>query len=145
MKEFKEMYGEAYVKAYLYAASVGCDLSFFPHKIPVPPTKVRSEFIDRFVALWPKQSVTGLEYPVSGNRPEVLARFNKLIKTWSDRTEKPFDEYAILQATEDYLKVQREKGWQFTKKNHKFVLDENGSELIAWLEKERSKPQDFYL
>ena len=145
LSKWKKEYGEAYVKTYLYALKVGCDVSFFPHQLQIERPKVTKELIEQFMALWPTQSKTGLPYSVSGNKPIVIQRFEKLLKQWDEYTDEDFSPERILLATKKYLVSQEEKGYLFTKKNHKFVLDESGSELINWYERSEVITTGFYL
>lgn len=98
--------------------------------------------IDEFVKkkwtlLFPTRKETNLPYDISGNTAACISRmtsflkgFNKLFDVNYTTTEK----YAIIyKATQNYMATARAKGYAYTKKNSKFISDENGSVLEDYI------------
>ena len=128
--------------AYLYAVANGFDTYYFPEEfcVSIPKTHITVETVDEdflkeWVAQWPSPSQIRkdgghLSYSISGNLPECRKRMARFLKQWDefvDSESNPYD--LIAAATEKYLERQRDNGWEFTKKNHKFILDNDGSVL----------------
>ncbi len=89
--------------------------------------------IDKYIPLFPLPSETGLSYSVTGNTDQCKVRMKKFIKEFNKLFNLKYTQAeifnVILIATQDYLNEKRALGWGFTKKNVKFIYDENGSEL----------------
>lgn len=80
-------------------------------------------FILEWLELWPKHLLPG-DYRVSGNTMAVHKRMNVFLKSF-----KHFDQDLIMEATKRYLDKKQKENWNFTKKNVKFIYDEEGSTL----------------
>jgi hypothetical protein len=83
------------------------------------------DWIDDWLALFPKGMNKKLGYDIHGNRAECINRMSKFRRDNFDRYNKD----TIIKATKLYLKEQERNKWAFTKKNVKFIYDENGSML----------------
>lgn len=146
--------GVAYT--YLWARANGHATYYFPdgyeilNEIPkssIFDEKLDPDWVKEWIKLWPKQSTTGLSYAVSGSFPEVRKRFTKFLKGWSERfydmgvDDIPLEDKLdkIQEATERYLAAKEYHNWEYTKKNYKFIIDSNGSELEQWIR--NTKPQ----
>lgn len=78
--------------------------------------------IDEWVNLWPTKVLPG-GYRVSGNTYDCDERMKKFIRKYGYSWE------IIMKATKNYLRRQESKGWSMTKKNNKFIYDQDGSVL----------------
>lgn len=83
------------------------------------------EWIDKWLALFPKGMNKKLGYDIHGNKSECLNRMSKFRRDNFDK----YNSETIILATKLYLKEQERNKWAFTKKNVKFIYDENGSML----------------
>lgn len=96
-------------------------------------TDIASFVVNKFIPLFPLPSVTGLTYSVTGNTDQCKVRMKKFIKDFNKLFNLKYSQAEIfniiLQATGDYLNERQALGWGFTKKNVKFIYDDNGSEL----------------
>jgi len=82
-------------------------------------------WIDEWLPLFPKGLNKVIGYDIHGNRSECIKRMSKFRK---DNYEE-FNKETIIKATKLYLKEREKERWQFSKKNCKFIYDENGSML----------------
>jgi hypothetical protein len=78
--------------------------------------------IQEWIKLWPTFLMPE-GYRVSGNTVDCVLRMQKFMKKYK------FSWDTIMQATKNYLDRQTLKNWRMTKKNVKFIYDENGSAL----------------
>lgn len=83
------------------------------------------EWIDDWLALFPKGMNKKLGYDIHGNKSECINRMSKFRRDNFDK----YNSETIILATKLYLKEQERNKWAFTKKNVKFIYDENGSML----------------
>ena len=88
-------------------------------------------WIDEWLILFPKGLNKIIGYDVHGNKTECTNRMSKFRR---DNFEK-FNKDTIIKATKLYLKERERERWQFTKKNVKFIYDENGSMLDNYCER----------
>lgn len=106
--------------------------------------KLDPAWVTDWIDMWPKPSDTGLTYSVSGNAPEVKKRFRMFFKEWSarDLPDVPWDKKLelVVEATEKYLQERELEDWAYTKKNHKFIKDNNGSALADQIEMLGAQP-----
>ena len=89
------------------------------------------DWIDDWLALFPKGMNKKLGYDIHGNRAECINRMSKFRRDNFDRYNKD----TIIKATKIYLREQEKNKWTFTKKNVKFIYDENGSMLENYCER----------
>lgn len=89
------------------------------------------EWIDKWLALFPKGMSKKLGYDIHGNKSECLNRMSKFRRDNFDK----YNSETIILATKLYLKEQERNKWAFTKKNVKFIYDENGSMLENYCER----------
>lgn len=93
------------------------------------------EFVKtKYIPLFPTRSETGLTYDISGNTAACIDRMTKFINDFPrifNRTDKSLvDIFSLIyQATQTYINVKRINNYAYTKKNVKFIYDEQGSEL----------------
>jgi hypothetical protein len=95
-------------------------------------------WIDKWLELWPTL-LTPQNYRISGNRTEVINRMNKFLK------EHDYSEEIIFEATKNYLTRKKNENYNFTKRNTKFIKDNDGSTLEQECEalvKGNVKPKD---
>lgn len=89
--------------------------------------------VNKYIPLFPTQSETNLPYPISGNTDQCKLRMKKFVKEFNNLFKLKYTQAEIfgiiLKATTDYLGEKKALGWGFTKKNVKFIYDDNGSEL----------------
>ncbi len=90
-----------------------------------------TEWIDKWLALFPKGMSKKLGYDIHGNKSECLNRMSKFRRDNFDK----YNSEIIILATKLYLKEQERNKWAFTKKNVKFIYDENGSMLENYCER----------
>lgn len=140
LKELSKQYDEGIVRTYFYALIEGYPTDYFPisgvERKDITKQDWDQVWFEAWLELWPKQSETGLSYAVSGNKPECKKRMITFLQDWHKRLDGEPDLDRITEATKNYIEAQRGKNWQFTKKNHKFIQDTNGSVLEEWLNKE---------
>lgn len=136
---------------YLFARVHGHPTHYFPPeydvleevpKADILNEKIDSEWVKEWIKLWPKPGVAGLDYPVSGNYPNVMKKFNKFFKEWDERLPEfkdllHEDKLELVEtATRMYLEQQKERNWEYTQKNHNFIIhDTKGSTLESWIRK----------
>lgn len=89
------------------------------------------EWIDDWLALFPKGMSKKLGYDIHGNKAECINRMSKFRRDNFDK----YNSETIILATKLYLKEQERNKWAFTKKNVKFIYDENGSMLENYCER----------
>lgn len=89
------------------------------------------EWIDDWLALFPKGMNKKLGYDIHGNKSECINRMSKFRRDNFDK----YNSETIILATKLYLKEQERNKWAFTKKNVKFIFDENGSMLENYCER----------
>jgi hypothetical protein len=89
------------------------------------------EWIDNWLALFPKGMSKKLGYDIHGNKAECINRMSKFRRDNFDK----YNSEIIILATKLYLKEQERNKWAFTKKNVKFIYDENGSMLENYCER----------
>lgn len=89
------------------------------------------EWIDKWLTLFPKGMSKKLGYDIHGNKSECLNRMSKFRRDNFDK----YNSEIIILATKLYLKEQERNKWAFTKKNVKFIYDENGSMLENYCER----------
>ena len=89
------------------------------------------EWIDTWLVLFPKGMSKKLGYDIHGNKSECLNRMSKFRRDNFDK----YNSETIILATKLYLKEQERNKWAFTKKNVKFIYDENGSMLENYCER----------
>ena len=89
------------------------------------------DWIDDWLALFPKGFSKILGYDIHGNKSECLNRMSKFRRDNFDK----YNSETIILATKLYLKEQERNKWAFTKKNVKFIYDENGSMLENYCER----------
>ena len=89
------------------------------------------DWIDDWLSLFPKGMNKKLGYDIHGNRAECINRMSKFRRDNFDRYNKD----TIIKATKIYLREQEKNKWTFTKKNVKFIYDENGSMLENYCER----------
>lgn len=89
------------------------------------------EWIDDWLALFPKGMNKKLGYDIHGNKSECINRMSKFRRDNFDK----YNSETIILATKLYLKEQERNKWAFTKKNVKFIYDENGSMLENYCDK----------
>ena len=89
------------------------------------------EWIDDWLALFPKGMNKKLGYDIHGNKSECINRMSKFRRDNFDK----YNSETIILATKLYLKEQERNKWAFTKKNVKFIYDENGSMLENYCER----------
>lgn len=87
-------------------------------------THNNEEWFEEWLKLFPTNLSKIIGYSVSGNSVECKKRMNKFM-----RIHKNFTPKIIIDATKMYLKEKRSNGWEFTKKNSKFIADKDGSVL----------------
>ena len=90
-----------------------------------------TEWIDKWLTLFPKGMSKKLGYDIHGNKSECLNRMSKFRRDNFDK----YNSEIIILATKLYLKEQERNKWAFTKKNVKFIYDENGSMLENYCER----------
>ena len=90
-----------------------------------------SEWIDDWLLLFPKGMNKIIGYDIHGNKTECLNRMSKFRKEHFEK----YNSEIIIKATKLYLKEQEKNKWAFTKKNVKFIYDENGSMLENYCER----------
>jgi len=147
-KKLAESHDLKYVNLYFYAVIEGCDTSFFPTQFDVKRKDLITEdisWVPDWLKLWPKRGKTGLNYDVSAQLPQCKLRMTKLLKELDEHGIEDITVEKIFEATSRYLKHQEEKEWLYTKKAHKFILDNDGSVLAEWLQKESPVKKQFYL
>jgi hypothetical protein len=83
------------------------------------------DWIDEWLTLFPKGMSKKLGYDIHGNKSECINRMSKFRRDNFDK----YNKETIIKATKLYLKEQERNKWTFTKKNVKFIYDENGSML----------------
>lgn len=87
------------------------------------------EWIEEWRMLFPRtKKETGLIYLVRGDAIECAKRMKDFVNNYG------YSKDTIFIATEFYLKEQKNKGWSFTKKSHKFIKDRDGSILSEYCE-----------
>lgn len=137
---------------YLYARSNNYPTHYFPinpddqEKLDEIPKnaifneKLEPDWVKEWIKLWPAPKDTGLDYSVSGAFPDCRKRFTQFLKQWNERVgdccdDPPLEDKLDLieSATKAYLKFKEDQGWAYTKKNFKFIIDSNGSELEQWI------------
>lgn len=96
--------------------------------INVAKKEIVEEWINDYRALFPLRNVTGLTYHVKGDLNECIKRMKKFIQDYK------YSKETILQATKNYIEEQKNKGWSYTKKAHKFIRDLDGSILSEYCE-----------
>ncbi len=79
--------------------------------------------IQEWMLLWPSFIIPGANYRVSGNYYDCKQRMNTFMKKYGYSWD------IIMQATKNYLERQKNNGWKMTKKNVKFIYDNDGSVL----------------
>lgn len=141
-----EDYDPGIAKTYLFALYHDYPTHYFPFQLDFPKTQIVKETLDKawvkqWVAKWPKQSETGLPYSISGNFQQCLKRFQTYFTQ-----DRPFmsDENRfelIDRATDAYIERLRNRGFEYAKKNLKFIYDEHGSTLEGEIEKLFSEPE----
>jgi hypothetical protein len=92
-------------------------------KVLTSTKKEINAFIAEWLELWPKHLLPG-NYRISGNTIQVHKRMNTFLKNF-----KHFDQEIIMEATKKYLSKKEKENWVYTKKNVKFIYDEEGSTL----------------
>lgn len=146
-KAAKDGYDPLILQTYFYAQTLKAEVDFFPdwvHEYQIKGSLtndvIPKEWIAQWVAKWPTpgqlaQRGIHLNYSVSGNRPECIKRMQSFFKQFDEYVyEADVEEKMRLvdEATDRYL----EKKWDdpdYWKKNHKFILDENGSVLAEYI------------
>lgn len=93
-------------------------------------------WIDSWRDLFPTQGSSGLSYSPKGDKFECIKRMKIFTMDYS------FTKDEIFEATEYYIKEQKQRGWNFTKKAHKFIKDTNGSVLSEYCELMKDKPKN---
>jgi hypothetical protein len=90
------------------------------------------DWIDEWVALFPTDLLSKgyLTYSVSGNTSACVIRMKRFLKEHKDITKE-----IIFKATKLYLSEQKLRNWSFTKKNSKFISDNDGSVLEQYCER----------
>lgn len=106
-------------------------------------TEGYAAWLKRWLALWPQQKQTGLDYAVSGNSKTCDRKMRSFIKTFhgihpnlADKKEwtpeKVMD--AIYKCTEVYLSARKAANWEMTMKNSNFIQHmEKGSMLESYV------------
>lgn len=96
------------------------------------------DYFKEWMDLWPKNLLNIIGYTVSGNTQTCKTRMAKFMKSNS------YDWETIIQATKMYLSYQENRGWEYTKKNYKFIQDKESSALEAFCEmiENNVKPKD---
>lgn len=89
------------------------------------------DWIDEWLVLFPKGMNKKLGYDIHGNKSECINRMSKFRRDNFDK----YNKETIIKATKLYLKEQERNKWAFTKKNVKFIYDENGSMLENYCDK----------
>lgn len=89
------------------------------------------QWIDEWLSLFPKGLNKIIGYDIHGNRTECINRMSKFRRDNFDR----FNKDTIIKATKLYLKERERERWQYSKKNVKFIYDENGSMLDNYCER----------
>lgn len=89
------------------------------------------DWIDEWLSLFPKGFSKILGYDIHGNKSECINRMSKFRRDNFDK----YNKEVIIKATKLYLREQEKNKWSFTKKNVKFIYDENGSMLENYCEK----------
>jgi len=101
--------------------------------INIKDSDIKTFVIKDFIPLFPTQSETGLPYAISGNTAACVTRMTKFVKEFNKLFNAKYPQSEIfsliLRATKNYLEEKRCVGYGYTKKNVKFISDENGSEL----------------
>lgn len=147
-KQYADLHGLGYVNTYFTAVLERVDTYFFPIQLDVKREDLINEdvsWVADWLKLWPKQSKTGLNYAVSGQLPECKSRMAKLLKQIEEYGLQDVTQEKIFDATKRYLSSQEDKSWVYTKKAHKFILDNDGSQLADWLQTESVVKKQFYL
>lgn len=93
------------------------------------PTETMAMAAGTMLGYGPRESLT-----------HVTSRMKTFLKSWPTRfrdmkaapAERP---EIIMNATRAYTQEREAAGWSFTKKSTKFIYDNNGSELEAWIRK----------
>ena len=126
-------------------------LPLFSDMVELPPRKSIGNFkfpelnkddvnvwIDEWLALFPTDLMSKgiLTYSVSGNKAACITRMKRFL-----REHKNYDKEIIMKATQRYLDYQKQKNWQYTKKNSKFIYDNDGSILEQFCEDVVNNPQ----
>lgn len=136
---------------YLFARANGHPTYYFPDgydaldaapKSSIFNEKLDPEWVKGWIKLWPTQKETNLDYAVSGAYPNCMKQFTKFLKEWNDRVGDCCEDLSledkldlIEESTKAYLKFREDRNWEYTKKNHKFIIDTKGSELEQWIRK----------
>lgn len=100
--------------------------------------------LDQWLSLWPT-FVIPQNYRISGNYQDCKYRMEKFIKKYGYSWD------VIMEATKSYLNRQKKNNWNMTKKNVKFIYDNDGSllaeECEAWLtgDREEEKPNHYFI
>lgn len=96
------------------------------------------DYFKEWMDLWPKNLLNIIGYTVSGNTQTCKTRMTKFMKSNSYEWE------TVIQATKMYLSYQENRGWEYTKKNYKFIQDKESSTLEAFCEmiENNVKPKD---
>jgi len=136
----------AVMDLYMTARQKGVQRDFFPEEYHVLENVSMSwvkgvhldrEWIQRWISKWPSPSITGLTYSVSGNTAACIRNMKRFIRDFNGTFNLQYEleeiEKVIDEATDLYLEEKEYDGWEFTKKNAKFILDSNGSVLETYI------------
>lgn len=146
-------------KLYLYAVKNSISTEFFPPEFEKAFSDDHQEegeyafdetrfeaFMVKWLDLWPKKEETGLEYHISGNGPECRKRMRAFIKNYKQRFgERQKFLYIcirVYEATKEYLESKK-MDYSFTKKNVKFIQDNDGSVLEQWMIKKPGLSKNY--
>lgn len=134
------------VHLYMLARHYGYDRHFFPpeyhelEKVSLSSAfglTLDKEWMARWISKWPTPSITMLDYSVSGNTAACVRNMKKFLKDFNQTfgTDLTTEEQCELidEATDLYLQDQEDKYWEYTKKNSKFIKDNNGSVLEDYI------------
>ena len=104
-----------------------------PFTRAISKTDIEDFVKTKYIPLWPTRKDTGLTYDVSGNTNACIDRMTKFINDFNKTFDKTLELSEIMSlihmATEMYIAVRRVNNYAYTKKNVKFIYDEQGSEL----------------
>ena len=133
---------------YLTAKQQGIPRFYFPDEYreleSCPLTKafgysIPKEWMAQWIRKWPTQSITMLDYAVSGNTAACTKRMKAFVKEFNSVFDVEYSTDRVLEiiddATDRYLEQQEERFWEMTKKNSKFIKDINGSVLEEYCRK----------
>ena len=101
------------------------DKSYSEDRLIIPREIPFNIWVRRWINKWPTKLIKTDKgsYRVSGNTMQCMKRMKRFQK------ELGFDRETIDLATDRYLAIQEENRWLLTKKNSKFIMDNEGSLL----------------